>query len=274
MKKTVVILFLSLVAIVCHAIKPVEMKELKRFFDKYDAMGSILIYDQNNNSYFGYNIERCNMRFCPASTFKIPNTLIALETGVVTINTVIKWDGKKQPFSSWEKDMTISEAFKLSCVTFYKEVARRVGVERMKYYLKLFNYGYDMHIDSKNIDSFWLDEAQDLTITQFQQIYFLYKLYNFQLPISKESMRLTKDIMLYEQRAGYKISAKTGWTQIKGKPITWFVGYVETNNNVYYFATNVEPKDNDNVNWNDYSFAQARINITKDVFLELKIIKK
>jgi beta-lactamase class D len=273
MGKTVLILSLLLVTTLAYAIKPVEMKELKHFFDKYDAIGSILIYDQNNNSYFGYNIERCNEGFCPASTFKIPNTLIALDTGVVTKNTVIKWDGKKQPFSLWQKDMTITEAFKLSCVTFYKEVARRIGVKRMKYYLKLFNYGYNVHINSGNIDSFWLDEAQDLTITQFQQIYFLYNLYNFQLPVSEKSMRLTKDIMLYEQGADYKISAKTGWVQINGRAVTWFVGYVEVDNNVYYFATNVEPKDNSNIDCNDYSFAQARINITKDIFLELKIIK-
>jgi beta-lactamase class D len=72
------------------AIQPTEIPGLKKIFDKYQIEGSILIYNQNDNCYSGYHLERCNIAFCPASTFKIPNTLIALESGVATTETIFK----------------------------------------------------------------------------------------------------------------------------------------------------------------------------------------
>jgi len=242
-----------------------EISELKSIFEKFNVEGSILIFDQNNNQYMGYDLERCNTPFCPASTFKIPNTLIALECGIATADYIFKWNGEKRSFKSWERDMSIEEAFKASAVPVYQEIARKIGIERMQYYVRLFNYG-NMEITSENIETFWLEGNS--AITQYQQIYFLQKLYNLQLPISEQAMKLTKSIILYEIADNYKISGKTGWAIRQDENITWFVGYVESKDNVYYFAANIVPNANTDLS----TFSQERINFTKEVLRELKII--
>jgi beta-lactamase class D len=249
----------------CYSNQPIELPELKTVFDEYKVEGSILIYNQNDNVYMGYNLARCNIAFCPASTYKIPNTLIALESGIATTESIFKWNGEKRTFPSWEKDMTIKEAFQVSAVPVYQEIARRVGVEKMKYYTQLFNYG-NLDINTENIDKFWLEGRSE--ITQIQQVYFLQKLYNLQLPISENAMKLTKEIMLYETTENYRISGKTGWAVRQDESVTWFVGYIETENNVYIFATNVAPNKDTDLN----TFSQVRIELTKRVFKELKII--
>jgi beta-lactamase class D len=135
----------------------------------------------------------------------------------------------------------------------------------MKYYTQLFNYG-NLDINEDNIDKFWLEGKS--CITQYQQIYFLYKLYNMQLPVSENSMNLTKEIMLYEVRDNYKISGKTGWAIRQQENITWFVGYVETNENVYYFSTNVASNEKTDLKL----FSKIRIELTRDILQELNII--
>ncbi|MEA5127064.1 MAG: class D beta-lactamase [Proteiniphilum sp.] len=249
----------------CFAGQPTEISELKKIFEKYKVDGSILIYDQKENTYIGYDLKRCNIAFCPASTFKIPNTLIALESGIYTIDSVFKWNGEKRTFSSWEKDMTIEEAFRISAVPVYQEIARHVGVEKMKYYTQLFNYG-NLDINGENIDKFWLEGKS--SITQYQQIYFLQKLYNLQLPISENTMKRTKEIMLYEAKDNYRLSGKTGWAVRQKENVTWFVGFIETNSNAYFFATNVASNENTDLK----SFSNIRIELTKEIFKELKII--
>jgi beta-lactamase class D len=264
-KKLGLIVVIMSFVVSCYSNQPKELSELKNVFDKHKVDGSILIYNQNENTYLGYNLERCNIGFCPASTFKIPNTLIALESGIATIETVFAWNGEKRNSQAWEKDMTIKEAFKVSAVPVYQEIARRVGVEKMKYYTQLFNYG-NLDINAENIDKFWLEGESN--ITQYQQVYFLQKLYNLQLPISENTMNLVKEIMLHETKDNYKISGKTGWAVRQNESITWFVGYVETNDNTYIFATNVVPNKDTDLN----KFAQVRIELTKEIFKELKII--
>ena len=249
----------------CYPNQPKEFSELKTIFDKYKVDGSILIYNLNTNEYSGYNLERCNIAFCPASTFKIPNTLIALESGIVTIETVFKWNGEKRTFPTWEKDMTIKEAFNVSAVPVYQEIARKIGVEKMKYYTQLFDYG-NLDINAENIDKFWLEGESN--ITQYQQVYFLQKLYSLQLPINENAMKSTKEMMLYETKGNYKLSGKTGWAVRQNESITWFVGFIETKNNVYIFATNVAPNENTDLN----TFSQVRIELTKEIFKKLKII--
>ncbi len=249
----------------CFASQPIEIPELKSIFEKFKVEGSILIYNQNDNIYSGYNLERCNMAFCPASTFKIPNTLIALENGIATKETVFKWNGEKRHFATWEKDLTIEEAFKISAVPVYQEIARRVGVEKIKYYTQLFNYG-NLDINAENVDKFWLEGNS--AITQYQQIYFLKQLYNLELPVNEESMKQVKKMMQYEVGDNYTICGKTGWAVRQKENVTWFVGYVETKENVYFFATNVASNENTDIK----TFGQTRIELTKKVLRQLNII--
>ena len=250
----------------CFASEPIERADLKKFFDKYELDGSILIYDQNKNIYEGYNLERCNQSFVPASTFKIASTLIALESGAVSMDSIFAWDGTKKLFASWEKDMTIKEAFKTSNLPLYKVIIKNIGVDVVRYYTQLFHYGR-MDINSENIDNFWLEGTSG--ITQYEQIYFLKKLYNLELPIKEENMKLVKDFMINETGENYTLSGKTGWSTIHGdEHILWFVGYVESAQGVHYFATNFSVKGEIDIN----KVGPRRISLTKEVLQTLGII--
>ena len=143
----------------------------QQIIDSSLVKGAVLIYDPQKNTYYSNDFDWAKTGHLPASTFKIPNSIIALETGVVeNDSTLFKWDGKKRALAIWEKDMILHEAFHRSCVPCYQEIARKIGVARMKAHLRKFDYGY-MLVDSSNLDIFWLEGAS--RINQFQQIDFL-----------------------------------------------------------------------------------------------------
>jgi beta-lactamase class D len=209
--------------------------------------GAFVLYDMNNQRYVRYNVKRCGERFSPKSTFKIPNSLIGLETGVIRdAEFVIPWNREKyppqanwneEPFVHWAKDHTLRSALKYSVVWYYRELALSVGGERMKKYVAAFDYGNEDV--SGRIDNFWLNDV--LKISADEQVEFLKAFYSGRLPVSKRTTEIVKDILVFEQTPTYKLSAKTGGGPIdEGIFIGWFVGYLEANGNVYFFATNME----------------------------------
>lgn len=241
--------------------------ELQQLIDSANMFGSILIYDPQQNMYYSNDFTRSKKGFLPASTFKIVNSIIGLETKVVeSDSTLFKWDGKKRRLKVWEQDLVLKDAFKVSCVPCYQEIARKIGAERMKDHLQRFNYG-NMLVDSASIDKFWLEG--DSKISQFQQIDFLQRLYNSKLPISKRTEAIIKRMMLNEETPAYKLSGKTGWAIRQGNNIGWWVGYVETQDKVYFFATNVEPKPELDMEL----FPELRKQLTTDGLKKLGILK-
>lgn len=215
----------------------------QQILDSADMQGSILIYDVTAKTHHSNDFNRCNKGFLPASTFKVPNSIIALETGVVENNsTLFKWDGKKRSLKNWEQDLIFRDAFHFSCVPCYQEIARKIGAKRMNAHLQKFNYANgNMLVDSSNIDRFWLEG--DSQITQFQQINFLTQFYNSQLPIVERTEAIMKRLMVIEENDDYKLSGKTGWSIRNGNNVGWFVGYLEAKGKVYFFTTNVEPNE-------------------------------
>ena len=212
----------------------------QQILDSANVSGSILVYNPAKGIYYSNDFERCERGHLPASTFKIPNSIIALETGVMEDDsTLIKWDGQKRRFASWEKDLYFRDAFHVSCVPCYQEIARKIGVSRMKDYLAKFNYGH-MIVDSATIDLFWLEGESK--INQFEQIGFLARFYNSELPITKRTEGIMKQLMVIEGNDSYRLSGKTGWSVRNGNNNGWFVGYVETGNKVYFVATNIDPR--------------------------------
>ncbi|CAG0926418.1 putative beta-lactamase YbxI [Thermoflexales bacterium] len=208
-------------------------------FEKYfnGAPGTFVLYDLKRNHTLRYNPERSTERFLPASTFKILNSLISLETGVIPDEqTVIKWDGTSYGIPAWQQDHTLRSAIQDSVVWYYQELARRVGAERMQKYVEAVRYGN--HDITGKIDSFWLDGA--LRISADEQVEFLKRLYQNDLPFSQRALDIVKDILILDQTPVSQLSGKTG-TQLRVKPgVNWFVGYVEKDNEVYIFATNLE----------------------------------
>lgn len=240
--------------------------EFEKILDSLKVKGAILIYDVKNKTYYSNDFSWTKMGIIPASTFKIPNSIIALETGVIQNDSVIfKWNGEKRNFKKWQEDLTFKKAFQVSCVPCYQEVARKIGVNRMKTYLKKLNYP-GMVFDTLTIDNFWLQGKSK--ISQMQQIDFLERLYFSKLPISKRTENIMKNIMLIEKNKSYTLSGKAGWGMRNEINNGWLVGYLETNNSVYFFATNVE-KEKTNMD----EFPIIRLNSSKEAFRKLKLIE-
>lgn len=217
------------------------VSKFQKILDTANVEGSILVYDLTKDKYYSNNFSWTRKEKLPASTFKITNSIIALETEVVEDeNTLFKWDGERRRLKIWEQDLNLKQAFHFSCVPCYQEIARKIGVKRMNKYLNKLQYG-NIKADSENIDLFWLEG--DSKISQSQQIEFLKRFYQSKLPISQKTESIMKRLMVIEKKENYNLSGKTGWSIRNGNNNGWFVGYIETKNKTYFFATNVEPKE-------------------------------
>lgn len=213
--------------------------------------------DNTHDQVYVYNIDRCSRRFAPASTFKIMNSLVALESNVAPDeNLLIKWDGvARKP--EWDKDMNMREAFKVSNVAYYQELARRIGVTEMQHWLDTVRYG-NKRIGPK-LDECWLNDT--LQITPDEQVGFIKKLYFDKLPFSQRTQRIVRSMMMQEDQGEYRLYYKTGtlmpFRSGKDKVMAWLVGFVEkrevqkgvlskqmeTNYRPYFFAMNFEVAD-------------------------------
>ena len=264
------ILLLTIVVFGLTACKQKQTTEIrddfKKYYDKFKVEGSFVLYDPQEVNYIFYNQDQFEQTFLPASTFKICNTLIGLETGVIKDeNFVIPWDSVTRQNPNWNTDQDLKTAFKNSTVWYYQELARRVGGQKMKYWLDKANYG---NADtSGGIDKFWLTGG--LRISPKQQIDFLKRLHDNQLPFSQRSMNIVKNIMIVKDTLDYTVRAKSGWAVQDNKDIGWYVGYLETNGKVYYFANCIQSTD-----LNNKYFANARIDIVYLILLDLKLINK
>ena len=233
-----IILFCSIFLISCTVNKAKTDNSLKRFFDENNTEGCFTLLNNANGEITVYNMALDTQRFSPASTFKIVNSLIGLQTGRITDEKmVIKWDGIKRPVESWNRDMNMAEAFKVSCVPYYQEVARQIGRDTMQRWIDSIGYG-NKNI-SGPIDSFWLNNR--LKISPDEQLGLVKRLYFDQLPFRKSVQQIVRDVMLQEDNTMYKLSYKTGLdTDERGTDIGWVIGWIEENNHVYFFVTFVK----------------------------------
>lgn len=219
----------------------VAQVDVAQHFQDLGVEGSIIIHDLNRDRTYQHNPERNATRFFPASTFKILNSLIALETGVIANDLdILTWDGIERDFPGWNRDLNIRTAFNVSAVWFYQVLARRIGHERMQQWVTDVGYGNQAIGSAEEIDTFWL--TGDIRISPQEQIQFLQRLYNNDLSFSDDTIAMVKDIMIVEQTPDYTIRAKTGWVSsgaFDQGQVGWYVGYVEQNDDVYLFATNL-----------------------------------
>ena len=211
--------------------------DLANIFKSKNLKGTIIISSLDRTQTYIQNEERAKTRFLPASTFKIPNTLIALEEGVIADgNEIIKWDGKDRGLPAWNQDQSIETAFPSSCVWFYQELARRIGKDKYAPYLQKMQFGNAKA--GPEVTTFWLEG--DLRISAVEQVAFLKKLYMKEFAFNPTSYELLRKIMVIEQTPAYTLRAKTGWATKVAPPIGWIVGYVESGDKVWFFATNIE----------------------------------
>jgi len=175
----VILLFFTFSSLSAQTIT--ERNDFKKYFDEYNHQGCFVLFDLNKNEYIKYNPAAASQEFIPASTFKIFNSLVGLETGAIKDeNEIMKWDGEKRMYDVWNQDLDLTNAFKYSAVWFYQQLARKIGEEKMKYYIKLNHYGSEDI--SGSIDKFWLDGG--LKISADEQIEFLKKIYRNEVKFS------------------------------------------------------------------------------------------
>ena len=233
-------LFITFFVFIFSAQAVAEDQAIANLFAQQSIEGTIVISSLHSGRTFIHNDPRANHRFTTASTFKILNTLISLEEKAISgKDDVFKWDGQTYAISDWNRDQTLESAFKVSCVWCFQELARKVGAEKYRNYLRKSAYG-ELHEPFVET-TFWLDGS--LEISAIEQVEFLKKVYQRTLPFSTASYETLRQIMLTEQAPAFTIRAKTGLTG-KSKPqVGWYVGYVETAQDVWFFATNLEVRD-------------------------------
>lgn len=256
-------------ASVTETLPEVELTQninFERHFQNLGIEGSIIIYDSSNNRTFQHNPKRNVTAFLPGSTYKILSSLIALDTGVISDEiAVLTWDGIQRKVPQWNRDLNMREAIKLSAYWFYQVLARRVGFVQMQKWVTQVQYGNQKIGSPKEIDQFWL--RGKLRITPAQQIQFLRRFYNNDLPFSKRSLDLVKDMIILEKTPNYTMRGKTGWVGFDDatRPqIGWLVGYLEKGEKVYFFATNIEIRNQED--------AAARMEVTRRCFKDLALL--
>lgn len=209
-------------------------------FENMGAQGTFVLYDVDAQVFVGYNRERAGTRYIPASTFKIPNTLIGLAAGSVRdVDEVLPYGGQPQPIAAWERDMGLREAIPISNVPIYQELARRTGLEVMQTAVAQIDYGNNSI--GTVVDRFWLEGP--LKISAVEQTQFLARLAAAELPFSEEVQTAVRTIIKLEQTPRWILYGKTGWGT-KDKPgVGWWVGWINEDGRIYAFALNMDITD-------------------------------
>lgn len=243
---------------------------LRQPFEDCKVTGSTTVYDYQHKKWTFTDPADARKASLPASTFKVINLLIALETGVIRDgNDTVKWVGHTDTVRygyrpDIYKDMTVKEAFQVSAGWAFIELAKKIGRENYHRYLKACHYG-NRDLSEKD-DDFW--NFGSFGISPENQVKFLIAVYEGKLPFSKRNLDILKEIMITERNEQYTLRSKTGWTRPNGYDMGWWVGYVQRKDNVYFFATRIW-KERKTVN---KDFQRCRLGITRDILRQLKAI--
>lgn len=268
MNRIAYLLLITFLLAACNANNVTKDDSLQKYFDQYNVKGTFGIYNNGKDQFTIYNLSRFkDSAYMPASTFKVVNALIALETGKVSNEKMIlKWDGISRPEADWNQDLNLENAFKVSAVPHFQQIARSIGKDTMQYWLDSLGYGqrYAKYRISK-IDTFWLDNT--LKITADEQLGLMKKLFFDQLPFQKRTMRVVKEMMVAEKNANYSMSYKTGMgTLPNGNKVGWITGWLEENRHPHIFVLNVEGNSTTDI-------VAIREKILKEILLQLGYLK-
>jgi len=211
----------------------------------------VVIQEASSPTAWRSDATACATRLSPASTFKIPHALVALETGVVLPDTVERWDGARHPDQPrWDMDHTVLSAMRPSVLWFFQRIAPRVGAARMHQWLERMQYG---NADtSGEVTTYWINGR--LRISPDEQVSFLRQFYASRLPITAERQRIVRDALNQQtgtvQNArgvhsldgrwpeGVRLNAKTGATTIvTGESVSWLVGALTVAGRDHVFAS-------------------------------------
>ncbi|MDR1167171.1 MAG: class D beta-lactamase [Deltaproteobacteria bacterium] len=214
--------------------------EIGALFEKAAVSGTFVVFDREAERLTGHSQARAETRFTPASTFKIANSLIGLSVGAVSgVDEPLPYGGQPQAIKAWERDMGLREAIRISNVPIYRELARRVGLERMRAEVRRLDYG-NGEVGVK-VDSFWLEGP--LRVSAVEQVLFISRLAKGELPLPKEAQACVREILWLESGPNWSLYAKTGMSTLESPGVGWWVGWLERGDKIYPFAINIDIDD-------------------------------
>lgn len=211
----------------------------------------VAIYDASRGTTWRSDEASCAKRLSPASTFKIPHALVALETAAIREDSVERWDGTRFTRQAvWEQNHTLRTAIVHSVVWFFQRTATRIGPARMQGFLRQFDYG---NADTSGDPiTYWLNGT--LRISPNEQLEFLKRFFTTKLPVKRQHIAFVRRALIQEPGTvrnsmglhaveGYwdshtQLFAKTGATlAADGTGVTWLVGALTRSGHTHVFVS-------------------------------------
>lgn len=192
----------------------------------------------------------CDQRVTPASTFKIPISLMGFDSGVLK-NEHAPYLPYKQSYKSanpsWRHDADPASWLRESIVWYSQQVTAQLGAARIRRYVSAFDYG-NRHLDSVAgmDDAVALSElSPTLRISPLEQTDFLRKVVNRSLPLSAHAYDVTERLLKAAALPnGWQVYGKTGTASVQladgsrsdEQDIGWYVGWVVKDGRTLVFA--------------------------------------
>ena len=220
--------------------KNITQLNLSSNFGEYT--GSFVLYDQATDKWNIYNIDNASTRIPPNSTYKIYDALLGLESGIITPeHSTFTWNGEPCPFESWESDQDLTSAMHNSVNWYFQAIDSQAGFQSVKTFLQTINYGNQN--TGTNLNLYWTDFS--LKISPIEQVELLQNFYQNNFHFDRKNIQAVKNALLLSTTSSGSLYGKTGTGRVNGKDVNgWFVGYIESDNNTYYFATNIQAPSN------------------------------
>lgn len=220
--------------------KNITQLNLSSNFGNYT--GSFVLYDQATDKWNIYNMDHASTRVPPNSTYKIYDALLGLEFGIITPeHSTFTWNGEPCPFESWESDQDLTSAIHNSVNWYFQAIDSQAGFQSVKTFLQTINYGNQN--TGTNLNLYWTDFS--LKISPIEQVELLQNFYQNNFHFDRKNIQAVKNALLLSTTSSGSLYGKTGTGRVNGKDVNgWFVGYIESDNNTYYFATNIQAPSN------------------------------
>ncbi|HEA6175537.1 TPA: beta-lactam sensor/signal transducer BlaR1 [Staphylococcus aureus] len=198
--------------------------------------GSFVMYSMKKDKYYIYNEKESRKRYSPDSTYKIYLALFGLDRHIISDkNSRMSWNHNQYPFDSWNKDQDLNTAMQNSVNWYFERISNQIPKNYTATQLKLLNYG------NKNLGSYksyWMEDS--LKISNIEQVIVLKNMMEQNSYFSKNEKKQLSSSLLIRKNENYELYGKTGTGIVNGKYNNgWFVGYVITNHDKYYFSTHL-----------------------------------
>ncbi len=210
--------------------------DISAYFDGYE--GSFVLYNQKDDTWSIYDMDRAALRTAPESTYKIYDALFGLEKGVIAPdNSFMAWDRTEHPFKAWNRDQDLPSAMQASVNWYFQKIDEQLGTSAIRKYVKEIGYG-NRNTDS-DLSSYWMQST--LKISPVEQVELLIDLYHNNFGFMPENIDAVKDSIYLPSSTDEKLYGKTGTGRVDGQDVNgWFIGFWETADNTCFFATNIQ----------------------------------